>query len=337
MRVFVTGGAGFIGSHTVLALLRAGHDVHVYDNLSNASDRSLGRVSELAGRNCVLSVGNILDAGALGAALEAARPHAVIHFAGLKAVGESEELPLEYYDQNVGGTIALLKAMSRVGCHRIVFSSSATVYGVPRYLPLDEAHPTGALNPYGRTKQFNEEIIRDWTRVEPAARAILLRYFNPVGADESGRIGEDPNGLPNNLMPFITQVAIGRREELKVFGGDWETRDGTGERDYIHVSDLADAHLSAMDRLDALEGCEAVNVGTGRGVTVLEMVKAFAEASGREIPYVVANRRAGDIASSVAKVDRAVELLGWRARHGLAEMCASAWAWQSNNPQGYRR
>ncbi len=336
MRVLVTGGAGYIGSHTVLALLRAGNDVHVVDNLANASEEAIRRVSELAGRDCALTVADIRDAAALDRAMEDARPEAVIHFAGLKAVGESEQIPLEYYDQNVAGTITLLKAMGRAGCQRIVFSSSATVYGLPRYLPLDEAHPLGAINPYGRTKQFCEEIIRDWARTQTGRHAILLRYFNPVGADASGRIGEDPTGIPNNLMPFIAQVAVGRRDELKIFGGDWETRDGTGERDYIHVSDLAVAHVQAMDKLDAVAGCEAVNVGTGKGATVLEIVKAFGAASGRDIPYAIVDRRPGDVASSVAAVERAASLLGWQARHGIEEMCASTWTWQSENPHGYR-
>ena len=335
-RVFVTGGAGFIGSHTVLALLRAQFEVHVFDNFANSSPRALRRVRELTGAPIAVTEGDVTDPRALAAALKAYSPDAVIHFAGLKAVGDSEEDPLSYFTTNVQGTVNLLRAMDECGCGRIVFSSSATVYGDPVYLPYDESHPIAPMNPYGRTKAYAEGVIEDWVRANPGNGALLLRYFNPVGADESGRIGEDPSGRPNNLMPFIAQVAIGRRQMLRIFGGDYPTRDGTGERDYIHVTDLARAHLRALDRVLDHPGCEAVNVGSGQGVTVLEMIRAFEIASGREIAYRIVDRRPGDLASYYAGPDKARSLLGWETQLGVEDMCASTWKWQSDNPNGYR-
>lgn len=335
MRVFVTGGAGYIGSHTLLQLLRDRHDVLVFDNFSNSVPEALARVGQLANAEVQSVTGDIQDQGALDAAMARFRPDAVVHFAGLKAVGDSTAEPLNYYAQNVFGTIALLRAMERVGCDRIVFSSSATVYGVPLYLPYDEAHPCQPTSPYGRTKYFIEEIIRDWCAARAGASAVLLRYFNPVGAHISARIGEDPHGIPNNLVPYIARVAVGRLPFLQVFGDDYETRDGTGERDYIHVDDLAAAHLAALDFAGSRTGAEAINIGTGESVTVLEMRAAFAAASGREIPFQIAPRRDGDIARMLAGVEKARGLLGWQARRGLQDMCASTWAWQRDNPQGY--
>jgi len=336
MRIMVTGGAGYIGSHTLLQLLRAEHDVLVYDNFSNSAPEALSRVKQLTNASFETTVGDIEDAGLLSRTFADFRPEAVVHFAGLKAVGESNQRPLDYYSQNVAGTVQVLRAMQTHDCRNIVFSSSATVYGVPEYLPYDEHHPLRPTSPYGRTKYFIEEIIRDWSASWPSASAVLLRYFNPVGADVSGRIGEDPNGIPNNLMPFIAQVAVGRLPQLAVFGDDYDTRDGTGERDYIHVEDLASAHLAAIAYAARNSGCEAINVGTGASATVLEMVRSFEKVSGRKIPYQVAPRRTGDVAAMLASVDKAERLLGWRAKRTLDDMCASTWHWQSENPQGYK-
>jgi len=335
MRVLVTGGAGYIGTHTLLRLLEAEHEVLVYDNFSNSSPEALRRVRTLSNRDFESREGDIRDVGAMNSVIGDFRPEAVVHFAGLKAVGESQEKPLEYYSQNFGGSVTLLDAMQRHGCNRIVFSSSATVYGEAQYLPFDEDHPRAPTNPYGRTKAMVEDIIRDWTTSRPQASAVLLRYFNPVGAHSSGRIGEDPSDIPNNLMPFVAQVAVGRRPEVSIFGNDYETRDGTGERDYIHVEDLAAAHLAALDYSARGTGTEAINVGTGRGTTVLEMIAAFSRAAGRDIPYRIAPPRPGDVARSLAAVTRAERLLGWTAQHGIDEICASTWAWQVANPRGY--
>jgi len=335
MRILVTGGAGYIGSHTLLQLLRERHEVAVLDNYSNSSPEALRRVKLLANADFEIREGDVQDAACLSEVFGGFRPEAVVHFAGLKAVGESSEKPLEYYAQNVGGTIALLKAMQAHDCPRIVFSSSATVYGEAIYLPYDEVHPLQPASPYGRTKYFIEEIIRDWTLSWKDASAVLLRYFNPVGADASGRIGEDPNGIPNNLVPYIAQVAVGRLKQLGVFGNDYDTRDGTGERDYIHVEDLARAHLAAIDYAAGTTGCEAINVGTGRSATVLEMVKAFEKAAQREIPYKIAPRREGDVGSMLAGVAKAERLLGWQARLDIDDMCKTTWKWQSENPDGY--
>ena len=331
-RVFVTGGAGYIGSHTCVELLEAGYEVVVYDNLSNASIEAVRRVEKITGKSLTFIKGDIRDAGALEDAMKGC--DALIHFAGLKAVGESVEKPLEYYDNNVGGTVTLLKTMQRLGIKTIVFSSSATVYGDPEYLPLDESHPLRATNPYGRTKLMIEEILRDLYHADPTWRIAILRYFNPVGAHESGLIGEDPQGIPNNLMPFVSQVAVGRRQKLHVFGGDYPTVDGTGVRDYIHVVDLAKGHLAALAALDKPQ-CEAINLGTGNGYSVLEVVKAFEKASGRKVPYEIVARRPGDVAACYADPTKAKEMLGWEAAHGIDKMCEDSWRWQSRNPRGY--
>ncbi|MEM6307449.1 MAG: UDP-glucose 4-epimerase GalE, partial [Pseudomonadota bacterium] len=293
MKILITGGAGYIGSHTCLQILKAQHDVMVYDNLSNSAPTAMARVKQLANADFAFCQGDIQDAGALDQVFADFKPQAVVHFAGLKAVGESTTQPLDYYGQNVAGTVTLLNTMQRHGCGAIVFSSSATVYGEAIYLPFDEDHPLQPANPYGRTKYFIEEIIRDWAASWDQASGVILRYFNPVGADPSGHIGEDPFGIPNNLVPYIAQVAVGRLPQLQVFGDDYDTRDGTGERDYIHVQDLARAHLAALEYATTHKGCEAINVGTGRGATVLEMVQAFERAAGRPIAYDIAPRRAG--------------------------------------------
>ncbi len=336
-RILITGGAGYIGSHTLLQLLREQHQALIIDNFSNSSPKVLGRVKRLANADFEIRDGDIRDFNRLDEIFSDFKPEAVIHFAGLKAVGESNTMPLKYYSHNVNGTLELLNVMQRHECRRIVFSSSATVYGEAKYLPYDEDHPLNPTNPYGRTKYFVEEIIRDWVASWDGASAVLLRYFNPVGADVSGEIGEDPNGIPNNLVPYISQVAIGRLKQLSVFGDDYDTRDGTGERDYVHVVDLARAHLAAIDFTSKKTGCEAINVGTGRGATVLEMVKAFEKASGRKLPYHIEQRREGDVARSVAAVSKAAELLGWKAEMGIDEMCESTWNWQERNPDGFGR
>lgn len=335
MKVFVTGGAGYIGSHTAVALLAAGHELCVFDNYSNSSPVSLARVRQLSNRDLIEIEGDICDLDHLSGALAAFAPDAVVHFAGLKAVGESSALPLRYYQNNVTGSMNLLAAMDAAKCRRIVFSSSATVYGEAQYLPFDEAHPIAPTNPYGRTKAMVEEVISDWAKATPGASAALLRYFNPVGAHDSGRIGEDPQGIPNNLMPFIAQVAVGRREKLEIFGDDYDTRDGTGERDYIHVVDLAAAHLAAIEYAARAEGCEAINVGTGRGITVKELVEAYERACGAPIACEIAPRRAGDVASSYAATGKAEQLLHWRAALDVDAMCTSSWRWQSENREGY--
>ncbi|MBB5514135.1 UDP-glucose 4-epimerase [Rubricella aquisinus] len=334
MRVLVSGGAGYIGTHTLLDLLADRHEVCVVDNFVNSHPEALNRVARLSNATFQVERADMTDVGRISAICAAFQPHAVIHFAGLKAVKDSILSPVEYYQANVQGTLNLLRAMDGVGCRRIVFSSSATVYGLPQYLPFDEAHPCAPVNPYGRSKLFVEEILRDWAAARDAS-ALILRYFNPVGAHPSGQIGEDPNDVPNNLMPFIAQVAVGRRARLSVFGGDYETRDGTGERDYIHVSDLAEAHVRALSSCEGKQGAETLNIGRGAGVTVLELVRAFEAASGRSVPYDIVARRAGDVASSYADASRAKEVLGWEARRGVAEMCESVWRWQSANPDGY--
>ncbi|RMG51464.1 MAG: UDP-glucose 4-epimerase GalE [Gammaproteobacteria bacterium] len=338
MKILVTGGAGYIGSHTCLALLEAGHEVVVYDNLSNSSAEAVRRVERLTGRPLPLVVGDIRDRSLMEATLREQGSDAVIHFAGLKAVGESVEQPLRYYDNNVGGTISLLQAMESCAVHQLVFSSSATVYGEPQRLPLDEQHPLSATNPYGRSKLIIEDMLRDLCRADTHWKIALLRYFNPVGAHESGEIGEDPQGIPNNLMPYVAQVAVGLREALQVWGDDYDTPDGTGVRDYIHVMDLAEGHLRALEYLqtDGAAGCTAVNLGTGQGYSVLDMVRAFERASGREVPYRIAERRPGDVAACWADPSLARKLLGWEARRGIDEMCRDHWNWQARNPRGYR-
>jgi len=336
VHVFVTGGAGYIGSHTILALLREGHDVTCFDNYCNSNAESLSRVENLAGRKLSAIVeGDLRDLDQTINTLKASGADSVIHFAGLKAVGESVEQPSRYHDNNVGGAENLLRAMNAVGVKKLVFSSSATVYGNPHYSPFDETHPTAPTNPYGDNKLMIEKIIGNWCHDDKDASGVILRYFNPVGADPSGEIGEDPRGIPNNLMPFIAQTAVGRRKALSIFGNDYETRDGTGERDYIHVVDLADAHLKALEYADKHDGCELFNIGTGTGVTVLELVTAFENASGRKVPYEIVGRRSGDISTAVANTTKAETMLGWRAKLTLADMCQSCWLWQSKNPDGY--
>jgi len=345
MSILVTGGAGFIGSHTCVELLNAGFEVTVFDNFCNSHPEALARVERITGRKLGLVRGDCRDRAVLAAALRASKADAVIHFAGLKAVGESVKQPLAYYDNNVVGTLRLLEAMAECGVKTLVFSSSATVYGDPQKLPLTEDHPLSATNPYGRSKLMIEEILRDLQCSDASWRIGILRYFNPVGAHASGLIGEDPRGIPDNLMPFVAQVAVGRREILNVWGNDYPTPDGTGVRDYIHVVDLALGHLKALEALAASgrlqaqgpvqTGCLTVNLGTGKGYSVLDMVRAFEQASGRQVPYRVAPRRPGDIASCYADPELADELLGWRAERGLEEMCADAWRWQNANPAGY--
>ena len=335
MRVLVTGGAGYIGSHTLLELMAQGHEVCVLDNYSNATPEVLKRVRVLSNGLIHDYVGDVRDAGKLDEVMQDFQPDAVIHFAGLKAVGESTEKPLHYYDVNVSGTLTLLHAMERAGCTRLIFSSSATVYGEPDYLPYDEAHPTNPTSVYGRTKLMAENILMDWTNAHPDRTAVLLRYFNPVGAHSSAQIGEDPMDIPNNLMPFIAQVAVGKRDHLQIFGDDYDTPDGTGLRDYIHVVDLAKAHVAAINYAENNTGARPFNIGTGQSYSVRDMVAAFEKASGKSIPTKQSGRRAGDIAAMLADASRAENELGWSALHGLEDMAASTWAWQSANPNGF--
>jgi UDP-glucose 4-epimerase len=334
--ILVTGGAGYIGTHTCIKLLDAGYQVVVLDNFSNSSPEALKRVERLAGKAVELVTGDINDQPLLTRLFAQYSIEAVIHFAGLKAVGESVEQPLRYYHNNVTGTLSLCSAMQEAGVGNLVFSSSATVYGDPASLPINEHFPTSATNPYGRSKLIVEEILQDLHRSQPAWNIALLRYFNPVGAHPSGLIGEDPSDIPNNLMPFIAQVAIGRRPHLNVFGDDYPTPDGTGVRDYIHVQDLAEGHVQALAWLTRKEGVRAFNLGTGRGYSVLEMLKAFEHACGKTLPYQVIARRPGDVAACYADPTLARDVLGWSANLGLEQMCADAWRWQKNNPQGYR-
>lgn len=331
--ILVTGGAGYIGSHTVLVLLEAGYRVLVVDNLSNSSRESLRRVEALTGKTVTFFHTNLLDRDALDVIFTDHAVSAVIHFAGLKAVGESVSIPLKYYHNNITGTLILLNVMGAHGVKKLVFSSSATVYGENDDMPLREDFPLSATNPYGRTKLMIEEILRDVAHADPAWHIALLRYFNPVGAHPSGQIGEDPNGIPNNLMPYITQVAVGKLAQLSVFGDDYPTPDGTGVRDYIHVMDLADGHLKALENLSP--GAAAFNLGRGRGYSVLEVVAAFERASGRKIPHKIVARRPGDVPTSYADPTRAVHELGWHATRTLDDMCRDAWRWQSQNPNGY--
>lgn len=338
MALLVTGGAGYIGSHTVVELLESGHEVVVLDNLSNSSRESLRRVAEITGRAPRLIEGDVRDAGLLDRVFAEQPIEAVIHFAGLKAVGESVRRPLDYYDNNVGGSIALCRAMARAGVYRLAFSSSATVYGDPADMPIPESCPVGVpTNPYGQSKLMVEGILRDLASSDPRWSIALLRYFNPVGAHPSGRIGEDPNGIPNNLLPYIAQVAVGRLERLSVFGNDYPTPDGTGVRDYIHVVDLAKGHVAALGFLAGHSGVHTWNLGTGKGYSVLQMVEAFERASGRPIPCTIAPRRPGDVAQCWADPAKARRELGWSARLGLDEMMTDTWRWQSQNPTGYVR
>ncbi|WP_432240061.1 UDP-glucose 4-epimerase GalE [Herbaspirillum robiniae] len=335
MNILVTGGAGYIGSHTCVELLKAGHEVIVFDNFCNSSPESVARVQKIAGKSLSLVKGDIRNREQLESVLREFKCEAVIHFAGLKAVGESVEQPLMYYDNNVVGTVRLLEAMEATGVKTIVFSSSATVYGDPQYLPLNESHPLSASNPYGRSKIVIEDMLRDYYRAHPDWKIVLLRYFNPVGAHDSGLIGEDPGGIPNNLMPYVAQVAVGRREKLSIWGGDYPTPDGTGVRDFIHVVDLANGHLAALESLTEPQ-CFAVNLGTGIGYSVLDVVKAYEKASGKPVPYTIAGRRPGDIASCYADPAEARRKLGWEAKLGLDAMCADSWRWQQMNPNGFK-
>lgn len=335
MQVLVTGGAGYIGSHTCVEMLQAGMDLVVVDNLCNSKEESLRRVRSIAGRQLSFVQADLRDRAALDRLFAEWRFDAVVHFAGLKAVGESVEIPLEYYDNNIRGTTTLCQAMVAAGVRNIVFSSSATVYGDPASVPIREDFPLSATNPYGRSKLFIEQILCDQQVADDSWNVALLRYFNPVGAHPSGRIGEDPNGIPNNLLPYIAQVAVGKLPRLRVFGQDYPTPDGTGVRDYIHVVDLARGHLAALKRLQQDPGLVVYNLGTGQGYSVLEMVAAFERASGRPIPYEIVGRRPGDIASCYADPARALTELGWRAEYGVEDMVADAWRWQSENPNGY--
>jgi UDP-glucose 4-epimerase len=335
MRVLVTGGAGYIGSHACVELLEAGHSVTVVDNLCNSKEESLRRVREITGRGLDLVRADLRDSPALDRILRGQRFDAVIHFAGLKAVGESVQRPIDYYENNVGGTLSLCRALTKAGIRNLVFSSSATVYGDPASVPIREHFPLAATNPYGRSKLFIEEILKDLHGADPTWNLAILRYFNPVGAHPSGRIGEDPSGIPNNLMPFVAQVAVGKLPRLRVFGNDYPTPDGTGVRDYIHVVDLARGHLAALEKLREAPGVVVYNLGTGRGYSVLEMVAAFERASGRPIPYEIVARRPGDIATCYADPTLAREELGWRAELGIDAMVADTWHWQSQNPNGY--
>lgn len=334
--ILVTGGAGYIGSHTTLALLEAGYKVVVLDNLCNSSAESLRRVERICGTAPTFVEGDIRDAALLDSLFATHRVDAVLHFAGLKAVGESVQKPLQYYENNVAGSVTLCQAMARAGVFRLVFSSSATVYGEPAQMPIREDFPTGVpTNPYGRSKLMVEEILGDLARSEPRWSIALLRYFNPVGAHQSGLIGEDPNGIPNNLLPYISQVAIGKLAQLSVFGDDYPTVDGTGVRDYIHVVDLAAGHLKALQAISGTTGVNIWNLGTGIGYSVLQMVAAFEQASGRQVPYQVSPRRPGDIAECWADPSKAARELGWRAEHDLPAMMRDTWRWQSENPDGY--
>ena len=335
MAILVTGGAGYIGSHTCVELLEAGYEVVVADNLSNSKVESLRRIQAITGKELGFYQVDILDREGLGKVFEENSIEAVVHFAGLKAVGESVELPLKYYHNNIGGTIALCDVMQKYGVKRMVFSSSATVYGMNNTSPLTEDMPLSTTNPYGRTKLMIEQILRDVNAADSSWSVALLRYFNPIGAHESGMIGEDPNGIPNNLMPYITQVAVGKREKLSIFGSDYDTHDGTGVRDYIHVVDLAKGHLKALEKIMENSGVDAYNLGTGTGYSVIDVVRNFEQASGQRVPYVIADRRLGDIAECYSDPSKALSEFGWKAEKCLADMCRDSWNWQSRNPNGY--
>ncbi len=336
MRILVTGGAGYIGSHTCVELLNAGHEVVVVDNLCNSSEKSLDRVKEITGKPVTFYHADLLDRKALEGIFAKEAVDAVIHFAGLKAVGESVAKPLEYYHNNITGTLILCDVMRAHGVKNIVFSSSATVYGNPAFVPITEACPKGVItNPYGQTKGMLEQILTDLNVADKEWNVVILRYFNPIGAHKSGRIGEDPKGIPNNLVPYISQVAVGKLEALNVFGNDYNTPDGTGVRDYIHVVDLAVGHVKALKKIEDNSGVSIYNLGTGNGYSVLQVVKAFEKACGKEIPYVIRDRRPGDIDACYAEPLKAKEELGWVAERGIDEMCEDTWRWQSGNPNGY--
>ena len=336
MAILITGGCGYIGSHTCIEMLAAGHDIVVMDNYANSKPEALRRVRELTGKDFPFYKEDIRNKEGLRRIFRAHNIDAVIHFAGLKAVGESVEKPLDYYDNNVAGTVTLCEVMNEFSCKRMIFSSSATVYGTGNTSPLNETMPVGAVtNPYGRTKFMIEGILSDLCVSDPQWSVVLLRYFNPIGAHESGRIGEDPNGIPNNLMPYISQVAIGKREKLSVFGNDYDTLDGTGVRDYIHVVDLAKGHVKATDYALRHNGVEAINLGTGIGYSVLDLVKAFQSANGVEVPYQIVARRPGDVAVCYSDPSKAAKLLNWKAEKNVVDMCRDTWRWQSQNPQGF--
>ena len=336
MTILVTGGAGFIGSHTVVELQNAGYDVVVMDNLCNASPKALKRVEAITGKKVPFYEADIRDREGLEEIFSKEKIDGVIHFAGLKAVGESVEKPWEYYDNNITGTLTLVDVMRKHGCKNIIFSSSATVYGDPAFVPITEECPKGTCtNPYGWTKSMLEQVLSDIQKADPEWNVVLLRYFNPIGAHKSGTIGENPNGIPNNLMPYITQGAVGKLQQLSVFGDDYDTPDGTGVRDYIHVVDLAIGHVKALKKLEKGSGLNIYNLGTGNGYSVLDIVKNFESATGKKVPYVIKGRRAGDIATCYASADKAKRELGWEAQFGIKEMCEDAWRWQSMNPNGY--
>ena len=336
MKILVTGGAGYIGSHTCVELLENGYDVVIVDNLDNSSEKAVERIGEITGRKPVFYNADIRDAKAMNDIFGSEKPGCVIHFAGLKAVGESVQKPLEYYENNIGGTMVMLDAMRKNGCKNIIFSSSATVYGDPAFVPITEECPKGnPTNPYGRTKSMLEQILTDLNTADPEWNVILLRYFNPIGAHKSGLIGEDPKGIPNNLLPYVAQVAIGKLECVGVFGNDYDTPDGTGVRDYIHVVDLAKGHVKAIDKIKENPGVKIYNLGTGNGYSVLDVIKAYSKACGHDVPYVIKPRRSGDIATCYADASLAKKELGWEAEYGIDDMCADSWKWQSMNPNGY--
>ena len=335
MSILVTGGAGYIGSHTSIELLNAGYSVVIVDNFQNSKPEVLNRIKEITGKDFKFYEVNLLDKAKLERVFEENDIEAVIHFAGLKAVGESVEIPLTYYHNNITGTLILCEVMKNYGVNKIVFSSSATVYGMNNQSPLTEDMPVSATNPYGRTKLMIEEILKDLVVSDDTWGISLLRYFNPIGAHESGKIGEDPNGIPNNLMPYITQVACRKREKLSVFGDDYDTHDGTGVRDYIHVLDLADAHLKALEKIINTNGVEIYNLGTGVGYSVLDVVKTFAKVNNVDVPFVITERRPGDVATCYADPAKAFKELGWKAKRDLADMCRDSWNWQTKNPDGY--
>ena len=334
--ILITGGAGYIGSHIAVELLDKNYKVIVYDNLTNSSKISVKRVEEITGKNITFYEADILDEKKLSEVFEKENIDVVIHCAALKAVGESVKKPLEYYHNNISGTLSLLKVMRKYSCKNIIFSSSATVYGDPEKVPITEDFPKGiCTNPYGWTKSMMEQIMTDLQKSDPEWKVVLLRYFNPIGAHESGKIGEDPQGIPNNLLPYIAQVAVGKLDYLRVFGDDYDTVDGTGVRDYIHVVDLAKGHVLSVDKIDKLEGVSIINLATGNGYSVLEVLKAFEKACGKKISYKIVERREGDIAKCFADASKAYEVLGWKAEKGIDEMCEDSWRWQSQNPNGY--
>ena len=337
MAILVTGGAGYIGSHTCVELLNEGYEVVVLDNLSNSSEKSLERVEELTGKSITFYKGDILDREILNHIFETEEIESCIHFAGLKAVGESVAMPWEYYNNNITGTLTLVDVMRQHNCKNIIFSSSATIYGDPAQIPITEECPKGqCTNPYGWTKSMLEQMLMDIQKADNEWNVIILRYFNPIGAHKSGRIGENPNGIPNNLMPYVTQVAVGKLEHLGIFGNDYDTPDGTGVRDYIHVVDLARGHVAALKKIDENAELCIYNLGTGHGYSVLDIVKNFEAANGIKIPYIIKNRRPGDIATCYCNPHKAKEEMGWVAQYGIKEMCEDAWRWQSNNPDGYQ-